>query len=146
MMENSKYEQNLVERSAPNGGIRNGLAYLLVGGGIGAALALLFAPKPGSELRAEIVDVSRKGYEATLEKVNDLGTQSAEILELGKEKAKSILDLASAKLNIGKEVIDDVAKTTSLAASIVDGKDKNQTGSGKNVRQSGSDSKSSNAF
>ena len=28
------------------------LTYLLIGGGIGALLALLFAPKPGSELPA----------------------------------------------------------------------------------------------
>lgn len=144
MMENSKTGNNVVEPMNSRGGVRNGLAYLLVGGGIGATLALLFAPKPGSELRAEIADASRKGYEATLEKVNDLGAQSAEVLELGKEKAKSILDLASSKLNIGKEVIEDVANTSSLAAAIVDGKDKNQSGSGKNLHQSGNERKSSN--
>ena len=39
------------------------LTYLLVGGGIGAILALLFAPKSGQELRGDIADVTRKGVE-----------------------------------------------------------------------------------
>ena len=39
------------------------LTYLLVGGGIGAVLALLFAPKSGHELRGDIADVTRKGIE-----------------------------------------------------------------------------------
>lgn len=57
-------------------GFSNGLTYLLIGGGIGAVLALLFAPKSGSELRGEIADVSRKGYDATLEKAIELKEQS----------------------------------------------------------------------
>lgn len=36
------------------------LTYLLIGAGIGATLALLFAPKPGKELRKDIADVSLK--------------------------------------------------------------------------------------
>ena len=39
------------------------LTYLLIGGGIGALLALLFAPKSGEELRGDIADVTRKGIE-----------------------------------------------------------------------------------
>ncbi|MBK6751071.1 MAG: YtxH domain-containing protein [Acidobacteria bacterium] len=39
------------------------LTYLLVGGGIGAILALLFAPKSGEELRGDIADATRKGIE-----------------------------------------------------------------------------------
>jgi len=34
------------------------LTYLLIGAGIGATLALLFAPKSGRELRRDIADVS----------------------------------------------------------------------------------------
>ena len=39
------------------------LTYLLIGGGIGAILALLFAPKSGQELREDIADATRKGLE-----------------------------------------------------------------------------------
>ncbi|NJM52639.1 MAG: YtxH domain-containing protein [Blastocatellia bacterium] len=39
------------------------LTYLLIGGGIGAILALLFAPKSGQELREDIADATRKSLE-----------------------------------------------------------------------------------
>ena len=47
------------------------LTYLLIGGGIGAIIALLFAPKPGSELRGDIADVTRKGIDKTREGARD---------------------------------------------------------------------------
>ena len=43
------------------------LTYLIVGGGIGAVLALLFAPKSGVELREDIADATRKGIEKSKE-------------------------------------------------------------------------------
>ncbi len=39
------------------------LTFLLIGAGIGATLALLFAPKSGKELRRDIADVSRRTYD-----------------------------------------------------------------------------------
>jgi len=38
------------------------MTYLLIGAGLGAVFALLFAPKSGKEMRDDIVDVSRRGY------------------------------------------------------------------------------------
>jgi gas vesicle protein len=43
------------------------LTYLLIGGGIGAVIALLFAPKSGEELRGDIADATRKGLEKSKE-------------------------------------------------------------------------------
>ncbi len=51
-----KYEYE--EREQTNASTK--LSYLLIGGGIGALLALLFAPKSGHELRGDIADVTRK--------------------------------------------------------------------------------------
>jgi len=48
------------------------LTYLLVGGGIGAVLALLFAPKSGQELRGDIADATRKGIEKSKEAASQL--------------------------------------------------------------------------
>lgn len=42
------------------------LTYLLVGGGIGALVALLFAPKSGRELRGDLADATRKRIELPL--------------------------------------------------------------------------------
>ena len=45
------------------GGGGDKLVYFLVGAGIGAITALLFAPKSGSELRSDLADATRKGLD-----------------------------------------------------------------------------------
>ncbi len=47
--------------------------YLLVGLGIGAALALLFAPKTGEETRDLIADKTRDGAQWVTDRSNELG-------------------------------------------------------------------------
>ena len=93
------------------------LTYLLIGGGIGAVLALLFAPKSGQELRGDIADVSRKGYDATLEKANALKEQSAEVIQNVRSKADQVYDFAASKLAMGEEVVNDAAETATGAVS-----------------------------
>ncbi|MFT3746001.1 MAG: YtxH domain-containing protein [Pyrinomonadaceae bacterium] len=97
---------------------RDGITYLLVGGGIGAVLALLFAPKSGREMRSDIADVSKRGYDLTLEKAGELKAHSTETLNSVREKATEIYDLAASKLNLSTaEIIDDVAKTATLKSA-----------------------------
>ena len=48
-----KLSENVNNMNA-GGSWSTNLSYLLIGGGIGAGLALLFAPKAGSELRGDI--------------------------------------------------------------------------------------------
>ena len=115
MIENTKYENGLAHRQVSGVRVRDGLTFLLVGGGIGAVLALLFAPKSGSELRGEIADVTRKGYDATLEKAGELRVQSAGALQSVKKKAEEVYDFAATKLNSGSDAITDAVATTSAA-------------------------------
>ena len=63
------------------------LTYLLIGGGIGAVLALLFAPKSGQELRGDIADVTRKGIEKGKETATHLQERAGEYYEVGRERA-----------------------------------------------------------
>lgn len=62
------------------------LTYLLIGGGIGAILALLFAPKSGQELRGDIADATRKGIEKSKETANQLQERAGEYYEVAKER------------------------------------------------------------
>ena len=57
------------------------LTYLLIGAGIGATLALLFAPKSGRELRRDIADVSRKGVQKGSEVAHAIGEKVSERVE-----------------------------------------------------------------
>lgn len=96
----------------------SGLFYLLLGGGIGAALALLFAPKSGAELRTDISDLTRKGYEETVDLAHQLREQSSEVLNSVKEKTGKVYDLAAAKW----AHLADVAEGTSdIAADVING-------------------------
>lgn len=75
------------ERSEGGSDISTRLTYLLIGGGIGAILALLFAPKSGQELRGDIADVTRKGIDRTRETAGQLGTRAGEYYDATKARA-----------------------------------------------------------
>lgn len=115
-------------------GLRDGLTYLLIGTGIGAAVALLFAPKSGTELRGEIADVTRKGYDATLEKAQGLRAQSSDVIKTVREKADAVYDFAATKFAKGEEAVEDAVSAS--RAAITDGIDhlQNEAGLANNAR------------
>ena len=73
------------------------LSYLLIGGGIGALLALLFAPKSGNELRGDIADATRKGLDKTKEAASQLQEKAGEYYEVSREKAGELYSTAQDK-------------------------------------------------
>lgn len=73
------------------------LTYLLIGGGIGAVIALLFAPKSGVELRGDIADATRKGIEKGKETAAHLQERAGEYYEVGREKASEYYQTAQEK-------------------------------------------------
>jgi gas vesicle protein len=85
------------QRSEGGSDISTRLTYLLIGGGIGAILALLFAPKSGQELRGDIADATRKGIDRTRETAGQLGTRAGEYYEATKDRAADIYSGAADK-------------------------------------------------
>ena len=77
--------------------ISNKLTYLLIGGGIGAVLALLFAPKSGVELREDIADATRKGLEKSKEAAGQLQEKAGQYYEVSREKAGELYTTAQGK-------------------------------------------------
>src|ERR1041384_5022843 len=75
--------------------ISNRLTYLLIGGGIGAILALLFAPKSGHELRGDIADATRKGIDRSREAAQQLGDRAGEYYEATRDRAAELYTQAS---------------------------------------------------
>lgn len=71
------------------------LTYLLIGGGIGAMLALLFAPKSGQELRGDIADATRKGIDRTRDTASQLGSRAGEYYEATKDRASGLYSSAA---------------------------------------------------
>ena len=90
--------------------ISNKLTYLLIGGGIGAILALLFAPKSGQELRGDIADATRKGIDRSREAAQQLGDRAGEYYEATRGRAAELYSQAAEK-------VTDAAQTAREAAS-----------------------------
>jgi gas vesicle protein len=86
------------------------LTYLLIGGGIGAVLALLFAPKSGQELRGDIADATRKGVDRSREAAQQLGERAGQYYETTRERATELYSQAAEK-------VGEVASTAREAAS-----------------------------
>ncbi len=101
------------------------LTYLLVGGGIGAILALLFAPKSGEELRGDIADVTRKGIEKSKEAAAQIQEKAGEYYEVSREKASELYQTASEKAEeLGEKAKAAAARTANpFSAAIEAGKD-----------------------
>ncbi len=73
--------------------------YLLVGGGIGAVLALLFAPKTGKEMRGEIGGAAQKGWDKTEEFAGQISDKAQIVYHDTKTKAGEFYDAAKEKLD-----------------------------------------------
>ena len=91
-------------------GISAKLTYLLIGGGIGAILALLFAPKSGQELRGDIADATRKGIDRSREAAQQLGDRAGEYYEATRGRAAELYSQAA-------ERVSEVAQNAREAAS-----------------------------
>lgn len=72
------------------------LAYLAVGGALGALVALLLAPKSGRELRDDLTDVARKG-------ASQLGDKASEYYDSARGVAGRRGDQIHAALEAGKQ-------------------------------------------
>ena len=101
------------------------LTYLLIGGGIGALLALLFAPKSGEELRGDIADVTRKGIEKGKETAAIVGERAGEYYEVTRDKASELYQTGREKAGeITEKAREAVASTANpFSAALEAGKE-----------------------
>ena len=116
MSKNYNYENGENRRQEAGSSTGDKLTYLLVGGGIGALIALLFAPKAGQELRGDIADVTRKGYDKTLETAQQLKEQSGTYYQQIKEQAGDVYSAAADKLKgASQQAGDDLERVGNKA-------------------------------
>ena len=97
------------------------LTYLLIGGGIGAILALLFAPKSGHELRGDIAEATRKGIDRSREAAQQLGDRAGEYYETTRERASELYSTASDKVGeVARTARETAARQTGTVAAAID--------------------------
>ena len=104
-----------------NDNISTRLTYLLIGGGIGAVIALLFAPKSGQELRGDLADATRKGIDKSREAAQQLGERAGEYYESTRERAGELYNQAASKASEvysqASEKVGEVANTARATAA-----------------------------
>jgi len=104
-----------------NDNISTRLTYLLIGGGIGAVIALLFAPKSGQELRGDLADATRKGIDKSRETAQQLGERAGEYYESTRDRAGELYSQAASKASDvysqASEKVSEVAQTARATAA-----------------------------
>jgi len=101
------------------------LTYLIIGGTIGAVVALLFAPKSGVELRGDIADATKKGIEKSKEAAAQIQERAGEYYEVGKERAGDLYATGKEKAGQFSEKARSAAARTSnpFSAAVDAGKE-----------------------
>jgi gas vesicle protein len=79
------------------------LAYFLVGGGIGAIVALLFAPRSGRETRDLIAQKAAEGRERVATTSRTVSDRMTDYIDKGKEVVSSQKEQISAAIEAGKQ-------------------------------------------
>ena len=101
--------------------VSNKLTYLIIGGGIGAILALLFAPKSGHELRGDIADATRKGIDRSREAAQQLGDRAGEYYEATRGRAAELYSQASERVSdVAQSARDAAARQTGTLSAALD--------------------------
>ena len=80
---------------------------LLIGGSIGAALALLFAPKSGRELRQDIKNKSDEYMDDAERYITDARIKAKDLINEGKKKSEKLISDARTKSD---ELLKDAEK------------------------------------
>jgi gas vesicle protein len=91
--------------SEDNGASKVGI--FLAGLGIGAVVALLFAPRSGKETREFIVQKTEEGRDFVKSKSEELRKQAEDAVEKGKDLVSKQKDLLSAALEAGKQAYQE---------------------------------------
>jgi gas vesicle protein len=77
--------------------------FFVLGGFIGAAIALLLAPRSGEEIRRLIAAKTREGADFISNRTKDISEKGASLIDRGKELLQQQRDQLSAALEAGKQ-------------------------------------------
>ena len=78
------------------------IATFAVGAGLGAALALLFAPKSGEELRSDIADGVNDGVNQVRSTGKDLKRRAQRVVDMAKDQVQEAIDAGDNAYNQAK--------------------------------------------
>jgi len=89
----------------------NSMGPFLLGLGVGAAVALLLAPRSGEEIRRTLHESTDKSREALQQQGQQLGERAREVIDKGKEYIQWGRETVTSAVNAGKQVYRDKQQT-----------------------------------
>lgn len=115
---NDNFESQEMGCRGTSGNWGQKLMYFMIGGGIGAGLALLFAPKPGREIREDFADLATDNYEKAAAAASDARRRAVELYETAKETSNEVLEVVSSGASsIKDEIANDVEKIGAIVGN-----------------------------
>lgn len=84
------------------GGMLKGV---LIGGAIGAAAGMLFAPKPGRELRGDIKTRYMDVQDRTKQKLSDVGTKTSDLVTQVSQQATDLMGKTRSAVTAAKDEV-----------------------------------------
>ena len=85
----------------------NGILWFLAGLGIGAALGVLYAPKPGSEIREAILDAAEEGSGTVKERARQYRDQAQEFVNRGRDYVSQQKDQVRSAFEAGRQAYQE---------------------------------------
>ncbi len=101
-----------MSREEDNGMSKGLLIGLLAGGVLGAVIALLYAPKPGKELRADIKNKAGEIIDDAEEYINVAKSKAVDIINEGKKRSENLITEAKKR---AESLLGDAEKILSDA-------------------------------
>ena len=93
------------------------LSFFCLGLGIGTALGILFAPKPGEEIREELRSRAAEGGEYLRKRGGQLREQAEEVIDRGRGAVGSQREQLSAALEAGRKAYRDATAESDAGSS-----------------------------
>ena len=88
----------------------NGILWFLAGLGVGAAVGVLYAPKPGSETRDSILTAAEEGRDVVQERARKYKEQAQQWADRGKDVIAQQKDNIRSAFDAGRQAYRDASQ------------------------------------
>ena len=85
----------------------NGILWFLAGLGLGAALGVLYAPKPGREIRDTILGAAEESTDTVKERAKQYADQAQEFVSRGREYVSQQRDQIRSAFEAGRQAYQE---------------------------------------
>jgi gas vesicle protein len=85
----------------------NGILWFLAGLGLGAALGVLYAPKPGREIRDTILGAAEESTDTVKERAKQYADQAQEFVSRGREYVSQQKDQIRSAFEAGRQAYQE---------------------------------------